>query len=308
MAIVQVPAAAPLVGAAARAWADRYEAGERLRALVWPWAAWASLLRPARLWTEAFVLLSAWSQTAGWRRASRLAGAGARWTRRPLGRPGGAVHDDGRAGRRWRPAARQTFRVLVWAVVVCSVGAFAAAVAVPTWYATQGQRLLIVTSGSMSPFVEAGDVAVLQAIDDPSQLRVGQVVTFWSPGSKHMVPHRIVNLEMKPVLEKGDGGQMVPKLDATGQPIMRPYVFTKGDANEAPDPNATPLSLVSGVVVAALPGWGLLLGWVQSPLGKLVLLAPPLVLLAALELVDALAERRPRPVRRGLEVTDALAV
>jgi len=53
------------------------------------------------------------------------------------------------------------------------------------------------------------------------------------------------------------------------------------------------------------------LGWAQSPTGRLTMLAPPLVLLGALEVVEALAERRRRPVRRTIaqpEVIDALGM
>lgn len=267
--------------------------------LVWPWAAGARLLGPARWWAEGFVLLSALSQGS-------VADAGRRVVERVLRR----VHALRLRRPRWRPTARGAFRVLVWTAVVTCVGAFSASLAVPAWHGLHGQRLLIVTSGSMSPFVDAGDAAVLQSIDDPSQLQVGQVVTFWPPGSKHLVTHRIVDLQMLPVLEEGPGGRMVPKLDTAGEPITRPYVYTKGDANRTRDANATPLSLVQGVVVAAHPGWGRWLGWAQSPVGRLTMLAPPLVLLGALEVVESLAERRRRPVRRdaGVEVTDALRV
>ena len=181
--------------------------------------------------------------------------------------------------------------------MVAGVGLFATSLAVPAWFGLHGQRLLIVTSGSMAPFVEAGDIAVLQQIDDPSQLRVGQVATFWPPGSKHLVTHRIVDLKMLPAVVQNDAGKMVPQLDATGHPIERPYIYTKGDANATRDPNATPLVRVRGVVVAAYAGWGATLGWAQSPAGRFTLLAPPLALLASLELVDLVAERR-RPARR----------
>ena len=307
-----------------RAWA---RASGAFHELLWPWAAGAALIGPTRWWAECFVLLTAWSQTpaasAGRRLVDRIPRPERALRRPSVTAPEGdgprlAEHvtdpeDDDprlpRRTRRWYPTPRGTFRVLVWTAVVTCVGGFAASLAVPAWYGLHDQQLLIVTSGSMSPFVEAGDVAVLQSIDDPSQLRVGQVATFWPPGSKHLVTHRIVDLQMLPVLEDGPDGRMVPRLDGAGEPITRPYVYTKGDANRTRDPNATPLSLVRGVVVAAHPGWGLWLGWAQSPTGRLTMLAPPLVLLGALEVVEALIERRRHPVRRTIahpEVIDAL--
>lgn len=196
--------------------------------------------------------------------------------------------------RRRARLARRSGRLVAWLVIAAGLAAFAASLAVPAWFEVHGQKLLIVTSGSMSPFVEAGDVVVLQAIDDASQLRVGQVATFWPPGGKHLVTHRIVDLQMLPsMVPDAATGEMVPQLDlATGEVVERPFILTKGDANETVDPNATPLSRVRGVVVQAHAGWGTLLFWAHSPQGRMVMLVPPLALIAALELADTLAERR----------------
>ncbi len=325
MALAQVTVGAPadVAGAIGRAWtaaAQVVDEGlapltawtrgalavgrERARELAWPWAAWTTLLSPARWWTWVFVALTT---GFGRPRVARRSKPGDAGDREPVAlrsavasppaagaypaRP--ATSTDAPARRRFlRPTGRGVFRAVAWTAVVAGVGLFATSLAIPAWFGLHGQRLLIVTSGSMSPFVEAGDIAVLQQIDDPSQLRVGQVATFWPPGSKHLVTHRIVDLKMLPAVVQNDAGKMVPQLDATGHPIERPYIYTKGDANETRDPNATPLVRVRGVVVAAYAGWGATLGWAQSPAGRFTLLAPPLALLASLELVDLAAERR----------------
>ena len=325
-AIVSLAAERPEPGrAVARACALAWDA---VREAAFPWAAGALLLGPRRWWAEGFVLAHRAAEGVGpiverWRaRATGTPGASdggptSPGGPTPPGRPtsGEDVRSDARSaprrrsGARRRRVLRRAFAGLVWTVVVTFAGAFAVSVAVPAWYGLQGRQLLIVTSGSMSPFVEAGDVAVLQTIDDPSQLQVGQVVTFWPPGSKHLVTHRVVDLQMLPVLEEAPGGRMVPRLGPDGQPILRPYVYTKGDANRTRDPNATPLSLVRGVVVGSHPGWGRWLAWAQSPTGRLTMLAPPLLLLGALELVEVAAERRRRPVLQPAprrEVPDVL--
>lgn len=184
-------------------------------------------------------------------------------------------------------------RVGAWTVITACLTAFAASTAVPLWFGAQGQRLLVVTSGSMAPLLQAGDAVVIQAITDPSRLQVGQVATFWPPGGDRLVTHRIVDLKMLPdVVADPVTGQMVPRLDADGLPVERPFILTKGDANATQDPNATPLSRVRGVVLAAHAGWGRVIGWAHSPLGRLEMIGPPLVLLALLELVDAVGERR----------------
>ncbi len=232
-------------------------------------------------------------ETTGRGAGSGVPGLLARLRRRPA-RPGAAR------------VARRLARAGAWLVIVAGVGAFAASIAVPAWFGLQDQRLLIVTSGSMSPFVEAGDAVVLQAIDDASQLRVGQVATFWPPGGAHLVTHRIVDLKMYAAMEPDPTtGGMVPQRDAAGEVIERPFILTKGDANATNDPDATPLSRVRGVVVGAHAHWGFVLNWASSATGRMTMLVPPLVLLAALEITDSLAERRrrpkPRPVPRPQE-------
>ena len=300
------------------------DAEARLLALAWPWAAWLALLDPLRCWAWSLMVLPELlarvsgaaarvgatvpgRARAGWARWRPRTGAARPQWRARAARARPAREASAAAGpQRRRSRPRALFQAAVWTVVLAGVGLFAAGLAVPLWYQLHGQRLLIVTSGSMAPFVEAGDVAVLQEISDPSQLRVGQVATFWPPGSKHLVTHRIVDLKMLPALVQDPSGRMIPQLDGAGEPIMRPYIYTKGDANRTRDPNATPLVRVRGVVVDAHPGWGVWLGRAQSPAGRFMLLAPPLVLLALLEVLDAAEERRRRAARRHAPARDGV--
>lgn len=196
---------------------------------------------------------------------------------------------------RERPASR-IVPVACWTIVVLCVSAFAFSLAVPLWYQLNGQRLLLVTSGSMEPEFSAGDAVVVQNITDPSQLQVDQVVTFWPPDSNRLVTHRIIDLQRLPVLEQNLGtGRMDPVIDpATGEPRMQEYIFTKGDNNPHPDPNATPWEAVRGVVLSVQPQWGSVLSWAHSPIGRFWMLAPPLLLLAGMEIAGLIAERRRR--------------
>ncbi len=200
---------------------------------------------------------------------------------------------------------RRITTVALWAVIVVCGGAYAVSLAVPLWFQAQGQRLLIVTSGSMSGSAEgafdAGDAVVMRRITDASQLRVGQVASFWPTGSDTLVTHRIIGVRLLPVLEQDEAtGRMVPTLNpATNMPVQRPYILTKGDANAEPDPNATPLSQVRGVVLGVHPGWGFVLDWARSADGRLVMLGPPLAALATLEIIAVVAERRTRARREA---------
>ena len=219
---------------------------------------------------------------------------------------------DRRAPRRQVRAARSRAHLpwwriavgaLLWAVVAVGGLAYATSLAVPLWYQVHGQRLLIVTSGSMAPRFVAGDVVVLRAITDASELKVDQVVTFRPVGSDSLVTHRIVELHQLPALQQDEAsGRMVPVLDGNGKPILQPYIVTRGDANSAPDPNATPVSRVRGVVVGWHHDWGTVLAWTGSPRGRATMLVPALAALGILELLAVLEDRRkPAPVPRPAE-------
>ena len=196
----------------------------------------------------------------------------------------------------------------LWTVVVVCGAAYATSLAVPLWFQAHQQRILIVTSGSMAPKFDAGDAVVLRAISDESDLKVGQIISFWPTGSDELVTHRIVALRKLPDLRQDEAtGRMVPKLDADGEPLTKSYVVTKGDANEDADPNATPIGRIRGVQLAVHKGWGWVLQWAGSAQGRAVMLVPPLVALATLELLamgDARRERRARPAPRRPDNAD----
>jgi signal peptidase len=213
-----------------------------------------------------------------------------------------APHTIGRRPARTpRPLWRRALGVALWTVVVVCGAAYATSLAVPLWFQVHQQRLLIVTSGSMAPKFDAGDAVVLRAISNESDLKVGQVVSFWPVGeSTQLVTHRIVALRELPELEEDERGRMVPSLDDAGNPETNFYVVTKGDANAEADVNATPIGRVRGVQLAVHKGWGWVLQWAGSPQGRAVMLVPPLVALATLELLaigDARRARRERPVQ-----------
>jgi signal peptidase len=217
-----------------------------------------------------------------------------------------------RARRRGRPPRtptaarppwwRRVITATLWTIVAVGALAYGASLAVPLWFQVHDERLLVVTSGSMSPYFDAGDAVVMHSVDDASDLKEGQVVSFWPAGSSQLVTHRIVHLVKLPVMVADASGKSVPKLDASGQPKLNPYIITKGDANATTDPDATPVTRVRGVVLEVHHQWGFVLDWAGSATGRAVMLVPPLVALAALELMALGADRRRRrtkPVPRA---------
>lgn len=215
-----------------------------------------------------------------------------------------------RTSRTPRPVWRRLLGIALWTVVIVCGTAYATSLAVPLWFQLHQQRLLIVTSGSMAPKFDAGDAVVLRAVADESDLKVGQIISFWPTGeTTQLVTHRIVALRELPALEPDATGRMVPKLDAAGNPKTDFYVVTKGDANAEPDVDATPVGRIRGVQLAVHKGWGWVLQWAGSPQGRAVMLAPPLVALATLELLaigDNRRARRERPVQRADRRVDEL--
>ncbi|MEZ0448795.1 signal peptidase I [Cellulomonas sp. ICMP 17802] len=212
-------------------------------------------------------------------------------------------------GRRRSRAPKPTWRRLVgvalWTIVVVCGATYAVSLAVPLWFQAHHQRLLIVTSGSMAPKFDAGDAVVLRAISDESDLKVGQIISFWPMGSSELVTHRIVALRKLPDLRQDEAtGKMVPKLDPNGKELTKSYVITKGDANDEPDVNATPITRIRGVQLAVHRGWGWVLQWAGSAQGRATMLVPPLLALATLELLamgDGRRGRRERPAPDGTD-------
>lgn len=197
-------------------------------------------------------------------------------------------------GNGWRRGGRWAFR----AVFLVSMTLAVLAYGVPLWYHLQGQRILVVTSGSMAPApgepkaygqFDAGDAVIVTKVA-PNELRVGQVVTYWPLGHEGaLTTHRIVNLvERQNFLI----GTQTPILDEAGRPTFSQYIQTKGDANSGPDFDLTPVANVRGTVSAVKPGWGYALGYAHAPLGRFLIFAPPLTLLLLAELLSW--RRRPK--------------
>lgn len=116
----------------------------------------------------------------------------------------------------------------------------------------------VVLTSSMSPTIDAGDVVYVVPSGDYA---VGDVVTFTREGTT--VTHRIV--------EETESG-----------------FVTKGDANNAADGQPVPESAIVGSVVASVPFYGHALAFASSPLGMLLFIGVPGLLLAAHEVVGLL--------------------
>ena len=160
----------------------------------------------------------------------------------------------------------------------------------------------------MRPTVKEGDAVVVHPIS-PTELRRNMVITFWTAAQQPRVleTHRIVALKTLPVTDK-DGKVVIGR---RGHAEMRQVIQTKGDGNEFPDPNMTPVTNVRGVVVEVKEGWGRQLLWAHSPRGRLLLFGPPLLLLLGAEVLSWFRRTTPPAPRartRENEPSDAIAL
>jgi signal peptidase len=175
----------------------------------------------------------------------------------------------------WGDLRRWAFRGLL---VLSLVGALLA-YAGPLLYELRGQQLMVLTSGSMAPVYPAGSAVVAEPIT-PDQLRVGQVITFRPDGGDKFVTHRIVALRQLPKTDEA-GNEL---RDSNGRLLTEGFAQTMGDGNEDPDPNLINVSQVRFLIVDGHPELGSWLLWSRTPMGKVILFAPPFLLLLAAEM------------------------
>ena len=124
--------------------------------------------------------------------------------------------------------------------------------------------------------IGAGDTVLIRPLTSQS-ISVGDVITYKNVAGQGMVTHRVVAIK-----EIKD----------------RTYLQTKGDANDAPDPNLVPADAPYGKVALNLPKAGYLIHFASTLWGKLLLFGLPVVFLVAKE-VQALLKMRTQ--HRGQE-------
>ena len=142
-----------------------------------------------------------------------------------------------------------------------------------------GVRPLIFRSGSMSPTITAGSLAIARPVD-ADRLRIGDIVSV--PVDDTRVAHRITDISRHP------GG-------ATLQ--------LKGDANPVPDPQRYRVTRADKIIFA-VPDLGSVVAWSSRAPGIFVLAGYAALMVALLVRRRPAAgsddhDRRPRPGRRG---------
>lgn len=144
-----------------------------------------------------------------------------------------------------------------------------------TYFAPRlGWRVDTVLSGSMEPALKVGGVAVTRPVS-MEEISEGDIVTYFSPSDNKLTSHRVSSVADGAIL----GFQ------------------TWGDANARPDPYRVPVESVVGKVVFTLPYVGYVTNFIKTPLGFLLILGLPGLIVITLEMWNiwcVLYGRRPK--------------
>lgn len=158
------------------------------------------------------------------------------------------------------PGRRAVLNVVGFALLIVLVAPFVV-YAVPQMVGAS--HSYVVLSDSMSPTMQAGDVAFVREVS-PAQIHVRDVITFerGSGADARTVTHRVVE---------------VVREDGTL------HFRTKGDANEGPDRELVPAAAVVGRVAFRVPKIGYVIMFAKTEVGIAALVIVPSVLLALSE-------------------------
>lgn len=148
-----------------------------------------------------------------------------------------------------------------------------------------GYSMLTVQSGSMEPTISEGDVIIVEEVKDLEDLEEGDIITFHTVIDMKSVinTHRIVE-----ITEEGDMIQFI----------------TKGDANEEADLSVVGSGNVIGKYSLRIPKVGLVLDFLSTSMGFLIVIVLPLLLLflyQAYNLVNVIVEMKKHAVIEAVE-------
>lgn len=149
-----------------------------------------------------------------------------------------------------------------------------------------GYSMMTVQSGSMEPTFSKGDVIIVEKTDDLSELEEGDIITFHTVIDMQSVinTHRIVE-----VMHEGEN--------------MTKFV-TKGDANDEADLSVVGGGNVIGKYKLYIPKVGLLLDFLSTSMGFLIIIVLPLLLLflyQAYNLINVIVEMKKQAVLAAVE-------
>jgi signal peptidase len=126
----------------------------------------------------------------------------------------------------------------------------------------------VVMGGSMEPTIHVGSIVIVRRVK-PEDVRVGDIIAFRTGESRTI--HRVIEKVV-------EGGFF--------------YFRTKGDANEDPDPWIVKPEDVLGELQLTIPYYGYLIWFAQTPIGIILFIIVPAIILIANEVRNILKIRR----------------
>ena len=117
----------------------------------------------------------------------------------------------------------------------------------------------VVMSGSMEPAIPVGSIVIVKGVN-AEDVEVGDVIAFQTGDSRTL--HRVIDK----IVENGSF-----------------YFRTKGDANEDPDPWIVRPEQVRGGLLLTIPYYGYLIHFAGTPIGFVLMVLTPAILLIANE-------------------------
>jgi signal peptidase len=168
-----------------------------------------------------------------------------------------------------QPAEKTTRKVIGWAVaaVLAVIVLFVAFI-----YISPDYDMYLVRSESMVPAINMGDLIITGPV--PGKIDPGTVVTYVR--GKDLVTHRVISIQ--------DG-----------------KLTTKGDAVEDPDVAPVTMSQLKGVYLFRVPAMGFVANFLKTPLGWVLIVIIPVILLLAFIFWEIANEIRKMHKKRRLD-------
>ncbi|MGB9840454.1 signal peptidase I [Thermovenabulum sp.] len=126
-----------------------------------------------------------------------------------------------------------------------------------------GYKPLTVLSGSMAPLLMPGDVVVIKKVN-PNDIKKGDIITFIT-NDNVLITHRVTEI-----------------IDKDGKRLFE----TKGDANNVEDSKLVTSDNIIGVMKIKIPYAGYIGRYAKTPIGYLVMILIPGLLLLAGEVTN----------------------
>ena len=159
--------------------------------------------------------------------------------------------------------------VLVIAIILAAVSTYVSYVSssgngVPSFF---GVQMLSIQTESMYPVLKPGDLIFSKTVKDPSELKVGDIITYWTV----INGERVLNTHTVHQIYDGDG-----------------YLIfsTKGENNTAADPLMVHESEVIGKYFAKVGGVGKAFDYLQTSTGFLIVVVVPVFIFFLFYLVQ----------------------